>query len=235
MNDAQPGTQTSTSSEAATDGAAKDVEHTDEIPTLPPPAQPIDDNKGAFLSIGAVVAGVAAFLLAIRMIRLRRHEPTPQERLTEATQALGTAAAQFGGRAAKRTAEVAGPVAKRTAEVAGPAARRTVAAARPVAKDATLLAVGTAHEAAGLAADAAGVAAGVAVESARKVGEVAAGGVREVVEGVESVQKAWHKFVTRLIVVVFGGTGYVLGAKAGRERYDQIVGLAKQAQGRVQH
>ena len=56
---------------------------------------------------------------------------------------------------------------------------------------------------------------------------MAADGAREVVDGVEAVQKAWRKLVTRLTVLVFGSAGYVLGAKAGRERYDQIVGAAQ--------
>jgi hypothetical protein len=37
------------------------------------------------------------------------------------------------------------------------------------------------------------------------------------------VQRTWRKLTFRLTVLVFGGLGYVLGARAGRERYDQIV------------
>ena len=58
--------------------------------------------------------------------------------------------------------------------------------------------------------------------------------MREVAEGVERVQKAWSKLVTRLTILVFGSAGYVLGARAGRERYDQITALAKRAQRLVQ-
>ncbi len=50
-----------------------------------------------------------------------------------------------------------------------------------------------------------------------------------------------HKRFTREVPMAFKtglvigfGAGYVLGARAGRERYDQIVSVAKQAQGRVQ-
>jgi hypothetical protein len=31
----------------------------------------------------------------------------------------------------------------------------------------------------------------------------------------------------RLTILVFGSAGYVLGAHAGRERYEQIVGVAQ--------
>ena len=72
---------------------------------------------------------------------------------------------------------------------------------------------------------------GLAVGGARKVAAVAADGAGEVVDGVEAVQKAWSKLMTRLTILIFGSIGYVLGARAGRERYDQIVSVAKQAQG----
>ena len=207
MNDSQPDTATDTSSEASTDGDAKEVT----VEPGPPPSKPIDDGSKAFTQIGVVVAGVTVVLTLLRLLRLRRPEPTTQDRLAEATQALGTAAVGLGGRAAKRTAEVAAPAAKDAAALALVAAHDTAA-----------LAAGTAHNAAELAS-----------EGVRRVGAVAAEGVREVAEGVETVQKAWHKLVTRVIVVVFGSAGYVLGARAGRERYDQIVSAASRVQTKV--
>jgi hypothetical protein len=208
MNDAQPDTATDTSSEASTEGAAKDVT----VEPGPPPSEPIDDGSKAFGQMAVVVAGVTVVLALLRLIRLRRPQPTTQDRLAEATQALGTAAVGLGGRAARRTAEVAAPAAKDAAALALVAAHDTAA-----------LAAGTAHNAAELA-----------TEGVRKVGAVAAEGVREVAEGVETVQRFWHKLVTRVIVVVFGSAGYVLGARAGRERYDQITAAAQRVQTKVQ-
>jgi hypothetical protein len=150
--------------------------------------------------LGGVVAGIAALLAVVRIIRSRR-QPSADERLVEAAQSLGSAAVGLGGRAARRTAAVA----------------------QPVARDAAALTVVAAQDAAGFAA-----------EEARKVAAAAAGGVREVAEGVESVQKAWSKLVRRLTILVFGSAGYVLGARAGRGRYDQIAGLATRAKQAVQ-
>lgn len=169
---------------------------------LQPPSLPVMAGL-----VGAVAAAVA---LLRRMVTSRR--PTPDERLSEATHALGAAAVGLGGRAAMRAASVTEPV-----------VRDVAARAADVAQGATTRAADVAQDAAGFAAD-----------EARKVAAVAAGGAREVAEGVETVQRVWGKFVTRLIVVVFGSAGYVLGARAGRARYEQIVSAARKAQGAIQ-
>lgn len=169
---------------------------------MQPPSLPV---------IAGLTAAVTAVLWVLRSLVPSRKQ-TPDDRLSEATQALGAAAIGLGGRAAKRAGSVT----------------------EPVVRDAASLAGTVAHGAATKAADVAQDAAGFAAEEARKVAAVGAAGVREVAEGVESVQRAWHKFVTRLIVVVFGGAGYVLGARAGRERYDQIMAAAQRAQGAAQ-
>ena len=122
----------------------------------------------------------------------------------------------------ERLAEAASTLGSSAVDLGGRAARRTAAVAEPVVRDAASLTLSAAQDAAGLAAD-----------GTRKVAAAAAGSVREVADGVERVQRAWSKLVTRVIVVVFGSAGYVLGARAGRERYDQIVELAKTAQGAV--
>jgi hypothetical protein len=169
--------------------------------------------------IGGVVGALAAVVGLVLWLRGRRKPPTPQERLAESAQALGGAAMGLGGRAATRAASAA--------VAAEPVVRDAAAIAGSTAKEAASLAAGTAKDAASLAAGTAKDAVGITAEGAKKVATVAADGAREVVDGVEAVQKAWHKLVTRLIVIVFGGAGYVLGAKAGRERYDQIVGAAQ--------
>lgn len=161
--------------------------------------------------MAGLVAAVTAVLALLRALVPGRKQ-TPDERLSEATHALGAAAAGLGGRAAKRATSVTEPVLR-------DAAKRATSVTEPVLRDAASLATDVAQDAAGLAA-----------EGARKVAAVGAAGIHEVAEGAEAVQKAWRKLVTRLIIVVFGGTGYVLGARAGRERYDQIMAAAQRAQ-----
>ena len=164
-------------------------------------------------SVPTVVGLVAAVTAALAVLRYawswaRPKPKTADEKLAEATAALGAAAAGFGGRAAKRTVSVA---------------ERTASATEPVVREAAARAADVAQDAAGLAA-----------EGARKVAAVAAEGASEVVDGVEAVQKFWNKLMRRLTILVFGSAGYVLGARAGRERYDQIVGVAQRAQGAAQ-
>jgi hypothetical protein len=167
-------------------------------PALDAGAPPTSDTLPL---VGGVVAALTALVALVLAIRSRRREPSADERLVEATQALGAAAAGLGGRAAKRTAAVV----------------------EPAARDAAALTVTAAQDAAGLAA-----------AGARKVASVAADGAGEVVDGVATVQKAWSKLMTRLTIIFFGSAGYVLGARAGRERYDQIVAGAKRAQRSIQ-
>jgi hypothetical protein len=170
---------------------------------MQPPSWPV---------MAGLVAAVAAVLALLRAVVTRR-KPTPDERLSEATHALGAAAVGLGGRAAKRATSVT----------------------EPVVRDAASRAADVAQDAAARAADVAQDAAGIAAEGARKVAAVGAAGIHEVAEGAEAVQRVWSKFLTRLIIVVFGGAGYVLGARAGRERYDQIMSAAQRVQGAAKH
>ena len=140
--------------------------------------------------IEAAAGAVLAAALAWVLLRLRRRrQPTPSERLVEATRALGAASAGLAGRAAGRAAEVAAPVAERTEELA-------------------------LH----------GVRAGV--EGATRAGSALADVPHLVAEGGEKVHRAWTKWTGRLILSLAAGTGYVLGARAGRSRYEQIVRVA---------
>lgn len=185
---------------------------------LQPPSWPV---------IGGLVAAVAAVLWLLRGVGPRRRPPTKTERLSEAGQALGAAAVGLGTRAARRTAAVAEPVARDVATRAVTTAPKAAGVAADAAQNAAGLASGAAQNAAGLASEAAQTAARTAAEAAAKVASAAAEGAHDVAAGVESVQKFWHKLVTRLIIVVFGSIGYVLGARAGRERYDQIAAGAR--------
>ena len=72
-----------------------------------------------------------------------------------------------------------------------------------------------------------------ALAAGHKVGSTLSEVPDVVSDGVESVQKWWSKWTRRLVIAVFGGTGYVLGAAAGRERYEQIAGAARAVAGRV--
>jgi hypothetical protein len=167
-------------------------------------------DSPSWATMVGLVAAVTAALAVLRYAwSWARPKPkTPDERLTEATQALGAAAVGLGGRAARRTAS---------------AAERTASTAEPVVRDAAGRALGAAHDAAG-----------IATVGARKVAAVAADGASDVAESVEAVQKAWRKLLNRLTILVFGSAGYVLGARAGRERYEQIAAAARRAQGAVQ-
>lgn len=172
-------------------------------------------------TIVGLVAGMTAFLAVLRYAWdwARPKPKTADERFSEATQALGAAAVGLGGRAARRTSS---------------AAERTASAAEPAVRDAAARAADVAQDAAARAADVAQDAAGIAAGGARKVAAAAAGSASEVGDSVQSVQKAWRKLTRRLTILIFGSAGYVLGAAAGRERYDQIMSVAKQAQGTVQ-
>jgi hypothetical protein len=185
----------------------------------------------SYATLAGLVAAVTAGLAVLRYAwSWARPKPkTADEKLVEATQALGAAAVGLGSRAARRTASVA----ERTASLSEPVVREAASRAAVVAHDASSRAADVASVAASRAVDVASDAAELAVSGAKTVAAAAAEGAGEVADGVEAVQKAWSKLVTRLTILVFGSIGYVLGARAGRERYDQIVSVAKQAQGAV--
>ncbi len=200
-------------------------------------------------TLAGLVAAVTAVLAVLRYgwSWARPKPKTADEKLVEATQALGAAAVGLGERAARRTSSVA----QRTASASEPVVREAASRAADLAQDAAPVVREAASRAADVASDAASRAAvaasgaasravdvasgsvGLAADGAKKVAAAAADGVSEVADGVEAVQKAWSKLVTRLTILIFGSAGYVLGARAGRERYDQIVSVAKQAQGAV--
>jgi hypothetical protein len=155
----------------------------------------------------ALVAAVAWLLQRLR----RRRQPTSSERLAEATRALGAASVGFAGRAAGRATEVVAPVAERTGDLAMHSVRAGVEGATKAANTAgPLLATG----------------AGVAAREAGRVGSTLADVPHRVAEGGEKVHRAWIKWTGRLILSLAAGTGYVLGARAGRGRYEQIVRVA---------
>jgi hypothetical protein len=198
---------------------------------------------------------VALVLFVLWRLKLRRTPPTPSERLTESARAVGAASVAAGGRVVERLSDNAGPAAERAAELAkrgvqtgavtaqraATAARPAVAAAKPaVAAAATVAAreglkVGSkvsanAGDLAAKATDVAGDVAGNAATIAAQAGQTVASTVADVAESIgdagHSVHKTYRKWTFRLWFSTFAAIGYVLGARAGRERYDQIVGLA---------
>jgi hypothetical protein len=61
---------------------------------------------------------------------------------------------------------------------------------------------------------------------------VAAGTLQTVERRGRRVRRAWRRTGRRLALVTGLAAGYVTGARAGRERYEQILGLASRGAGR---
>jgi hypothetical protein len=198
---------------------------------------------------------VAVVLFVLWRLKLRRTPPTPSERLAESARAVGTASVAAGTRAVGKLSDNAGPAAERAAELAKRGvqtstvtARRAATAAKPAVAAAAAVAAREGVKGVKVGSKAGSKAVSKAVENsgdlAAKAGDVAAraGGVAaqagqsvtstlsDVTESIgdagHSVHKSYRKWTFRLWFSTFAAIGYVLGARAGRERYDQIVGLA---------
>jgi len=138
---------------------------------------------------------------------------------------------------AQRAATAAKPVvasATETAQRAATAAKPVVAAAATVAAREGLKAgakVGAkaadnAGELTAKASDVAGDVASIAASAGQNVASTVADVAGTLGDAGHSVHKTWRKWTFRLWFSTFAAIGYVLGARAGRERYDQIMGLA---------
>jgi hypothetical protein len=221
------------------------VEETVVVEEPMPPARKVNiaSRSQALQVLGGLSAlGVLAWLL--NRLRLRR-QPTPSERLASSAQAVGTASLALGGRAADKLVSAAAPVGERAgeltrrgAQVGAEVAQRTAATAAPVvaaavqtasrqgrhaAAQAASLTAGSASDLAERAGDVAGKAAKAGTKAGKSLTSSLAVVPETVVEGGEVLQKKWRKVTRRLTILIFGGAGYVLGARAGRERYDQIM------------
>jgi len=172
---------------------------------------------------------VAAVVLAVRRLRARqertRRPAIGVDRLGRRASALAyrvpavTAAATAAVRSAatrsgRRTAELAAAVGQTGAAAGATAGRAGVAAGRSAGiRAAQLAAAGTALAAA---------AASSGVRSGRRVGG-AVGAVPEAVsERSDLLQKQGRKVMGKVTAVLGIGVGYVLGTRAGRERYEQL-------------
>jgi hypothetical protein len=192
-------------------------------------------SRSRLLQLLPGAAVVAALVWAVVRLR-RRRQPTSSERLAEASRAASAALAHRAkelAASAVPAAEATGHLAVRGAHVGTELAGRAAAAAAPVVATATGVVAHEGRRAAaqagsGLAdlASTAGELASRAADSSHRLGGSVAGtlaDVPEVVgERVDDVQRAWNKMMRRLTFVLSLGVGYVFGARAGRQRYEQI-------------
>jgi hypothetical protein len=198
---------------------------------------------------------VAVILFVLWRLKLRRTPPTPSERLAESARAVGAASVAAGSRAVERLSDNAGPAAERAVDLAkrgvvtgADTAQRAATAAKPVVTAAATAAkpvvttaatvaarqglrvgskaVDNAGELASKATDVASDVASVAAQAGQTVGSAVADVAGSIGDAGHSVHKTYRKWTFRLWFSTFAAIGYVLGARAGRERYDQIMSLA---------
>jgi hypothetical protein len=187
---------------------------------------------------------VAVVLFVLWRLKLRRTPPTPSERLAESAKAVGAASVAAGTRAVGKLSENAAPAAERAAELAkrgvqtsSVTAQRAATAAKPAVAAAAAVAaregakvgskaVENAGDIAAKAGDVAAKATGVAALAAQSATSTLSDVGESIGDVSHSVHKSYRKWTFRLWFGTFAAIGYVLGARAGRERYDQIASLA---------
>ena len=186
-----------------------------------------------------LTAALAAGLYVVRELLFGRKQKTRSELFAEAAKAKSEATAKAARKAADRAAKQAGPTAKKAAATAKPVALAGASAVAATAATAAKVGGEVASKAADVggevASKAADLGSGVASKAAvlgEGAASIAAGIGDEVGDTVHGVQKKVRKTKRRLFVLVCLAIGYVLGARAGRERYDQIVAQAQKLAGR---
>lgn len=164
-------------------------------------------------------------------------------RATTAASKAATAAAATAAPVVGEAVDEAGRVARRGAKAGAELAElagRTVAVVTPVAVTAAGAAAHQVAERATHLASGAGELAARAADTGHRVTEAVTEVITEVPEAVaesvaetvEELQRTWRKATNRLTFMVFLAVGYVLGARAGTERYNAIVQLASRATGK---
>jgi hypothetical protein len=131
----------------------------------------------------------------------------------------------------ERAAKVAEQTSRQAARQAAATRRRTARAAAGAAgtvAGATGAATKAAADTASTAARTAGAAAGTLARLPAATATAARDRVRESIPRRQRRSKRMRKMISRFGLAIGAATGYVLGTKAGRERYEQIVGAAKQ-------
>ncbi len=192
-----------------------------------------------------VVAGglgvVAALVWAVvAILRGRRRPETRSETVARLTQQAAQSGSEVAQHAAQEAARTGSRVAHAAARTGSHAAHQLATAAAPAAQFTAQVAAREGTRVGGLAAGSLGTAtaaAGGLAASAAHSGQHVAESLAEVpgavVEGVESVHTWVSRWVTRVLALLAFATGYVLGAQAGRERYEQIMSIARQATDRM--
>ena len=222
--------------------AATAPEPTPVVPaSTPAPAQPAtpvrqtvpassSKNVRRALPVAGGAAALAAGVLVTRRLRTRR-PPTPADRLRDTTRSIDVEGA---GRAAGRMASKAGSTAARGALVG--AALGTVAAQRSAERAQQL--------GARVAADGPAAARRLADQASRRGGKLAsttsrrgsklartksrrgsnpvAAVTRPITDAAHTFTRFWRRTMALIKNAVVFGVGYVVGARAGRERYEQL-------------
>ena len=162
----------------------------------------------------AAGAGLAATLLAWLLARWlgKRRQPTATERAVESARNLGGSSLTQGRRISKQVQAGARPAADKAGEL--------------VRKGATVGLAGATVGAAKLLEAGSEVGATVASTGAR-VAEGAVATQGTVSDAAHDVRKFGRKWTRRILFLVSLAVGYVFGAAAGRERYEQMVGAAR--------
>jgi hypothetical protein len=178
----------------------------------PTGAQP-HQQAGSTIPVAAG-AGLAATLLAWLLARWlgKRRQPTATERAVESARNLGGSSLTQGRRVSEQVQAGARPAADKAGELVRKGA--TVGLAGATVGTAKLLEAGS---------EVGSMVASTGAQVAE--GAVAAQGT--VSDAAHDVRKFGRKWTRRILFLVSLAVGYVFGAAAGRERYEQMVGAAR--------
>lgn len=173
-----------------------------ENPTGAPPHQ----LSGSTIPVAAG-AGLAATLLAWLLARWlgNRRQPTATERAVEEAKNLGAASLTQSRRIGEQVQTGARPAVDKAGELVRDVA--TLGAAGAVVGAAKVLEAGS--------------------EVGSRVAEGAVAASSTVADAAHDVHKFGRKWTRRILFLVGLAAGYVAGAAAGRERYEQMVGAAR--------
>lgn len=185
------------------------------------PSEQVEDHAGAqpHQEAGSAIplaagAGLAATLLAWLLARWlgKRRQPTASERAVKLAESLGGASLTHGKRIGEQVQTGARPVADKAGEL--------------LLKGATAGLAGATVGAAKVLEAGSEVGSRVASTGAQ-VAEGAAAASGTVADTAHDVRKFGRRWTRRTLFLVSLAVGYVSGAAAGRERYDQMVGAAR--------
>ena len=232
------------------------VVETRELTAVPAAAQKPSGNSWP-MTVGAVAAGALAFYAARAQRRRVAERNKPSAKLQrgllaasatlasqaaagrEALTAAADQAARSGRQAAqetsKRTSKAVAVTQKRTGTALDEAQKRSRKAAKQ-ARAARKDALGAASAAgAGVADRASSVTSKTskaASKTSAKASKAATKAPKNAAKKGRKARRTWHRNVTQFLGLAAGGTGYVLGARAGEERYEQITEAAAKVSGR---